>query len=384
MKNPPSRFDRNFKNSTNITKLFLFITPLFFISSLLAAEPIPFEENFSFDLAQQQLHNDPDSLAYITVNNRILAKVNGNPISVIDVMKKMDLVFHQQFPSLTDSELARFQFYTTNWTYFLKDMIDNELILADAQAKKIPITPADVREEMEALFGPNVVLTIDKMGLSYEDVWKMLEKDISVRRMFYFMVRTKAMDKVHPKDMRLAYEDFTKKHQKPNEWFYHVISIRGTDSDKNADIAQAAYELLKNETDIDFKILTFRLNEIDTFDDLVNISISEEFHRTDNTIAKSHKEVLSDLQTGQFGKPIQQISRADNTTVYRIFYLNQHLQSTPVTFNEIEEQLKEELLARALSEESDIYLNKLRHRFGFDDNSLKDTIPENFQPFTMQ
>ena len=35
----------------------------------------------------------------LQINNRILANVNGKPISVIDAMKKMDVIFFRQFPN---------------------------------------------------------------------------------------------------------------------------------------------------------------------------------------------------------------------------------------------------------------------------------------------
>ncbi|MBA3815063.1 MAG: SurA N-terminal domain-containing protein, partial [Parachlamydiaceae bacterium] len=97
----------------------------------------------------------------IVVNNRILAKVNGKAISVMDLMKKMDLLFYRQFPQYISSAQARYQFYQANWKHLLEEIIDKELILADAQDAKIPISAGDVRQEMEVLFGPNIISNLD-------------------------------------------------------------------------------------------------------------------------------------------------------------------------------------------------------------------------------
>ncbi len=69
----------------------------------------------------------------IVIQNSILTQVNGTPISVIDLKKKMDLVFHQNYPQLEDSTAARYQFYQTSWRHVLSEMIDHQLILADAK-----------------------------------------------------------------------------------------------------------------------------------------------------------------------------------------------------------------------------------------------------------
>src|SRR6202035_4022048 len=64
--------------------------------------------------------------AQILVNNRILAKVNGKAISVIDLMKKLDMLFYRQFPEYTSSMQARFQFYQANWKHVFQELLDKE------------------------------------------------------------------------------------------------------------------------------------------------------------------------------------------------------------------------------------------------------------------
>src|SRR5580658_6057552 len=96
-------------------KFFAFSFILFLFSSYLYAlknEPL-FQMN----------HEEPK----IFVNNRILAKLNGKPISTYDLMKKMDLTFYREYPQYTSSTDARFQFYQMSWRYVLEEMIDKAL-----------------------------------------------------------------------------------------------------------------------------------------------------------------------------------------------------------------------------------------------------------------
>src|SRR5579872_3060389 len=112
---------------------------------------------FAADLPRVDFSREPK----ISMQNTILAKVNGTTISMMDVKKKMDILFHQNYPQLADSNQARFQFYEVSWRHVLMEMIDHELILADAAEKEVKLTDGEVREEMEARFGPNVMLTLD-------------------------------------------------------------------------------------------------------------------------------------------------------------------------------------------------------------------------------
>ena len=113
----------------------------------------------------------------LSVQNTILTRVNDNVISVVDVMKKMDLVMHQSYPDLVNSSQARMQFYSMHWKSVFNEMVDNELILADAESREIKLTDGEIREEMERRFGPNVQITLDKIGFSLDDAKNMIKKE---------------------------------------------------------------------------------------------------------------------------------------------------------------------------------------------------------------
>ena len=115
-----------------------------------------------------------NAMARLAVDNRILATVHGKAISALDLAKKMNLLFVQQFPEQTASAEARFQFYQVNWRQLLEDLIDKELILLDAKELKLPAAVGDVRQEMESLFGPDVVMTLSKVNLSYVEARQVI------------------------------------------------------------------------------------------------------------------------------------------------------------------------------------------------------------------
>ena len=102
--------------------IFLLFSPLFLIAAPITG------------------HSEPK----ISINNRILARVNGKPLTTYDLVKKMDLAFYKQYPQYASSNMARFQFYQQGWSYVLDDLITEELILADAKESHIEVSAGDL------------------------------------------------------------------------------------------------------------------------------------------------------------------------------------------------------------------------------------------------
>ena len=227
----------------------------------------------------------------IGVQNTILAKVNGTSISMIDVKKKMDLVFHQHYPHLMNSNQARFQFYEASWRHVLMEMIDNELILADAADKEVKLTDAEVREEIENRFGPNVMTTLDKIGVTYDEAWKMVRNELIVRRMTWWFIHSKAMAKVTPQEIRQAYRLHLKENPPYCDWKYRVLTIRG--ENLNA-ISEELYQqvLALGQSPESIQSL---LQEFEKSHPGVSITLSTEYQAKDAELAETHRAALQDL-----------------------------------------------------------------------------------------
>ncbi len=318
---------------------------------------------------------DYGSNSKIAVQNSILAKVNGKTLSVMDVKKKMDLIFHQNYPQYIDSNQARFQFYEASWRQVLRDMIDNELIISDALDKEIKLTDGDVREVMEERFGPNVMQTLDKIGLTYDETWKMVKNELIVQRMSFWFIQSKAMNSVTPQDIRQAYRLYLEENPPYTEWKYRVISIRTDEADDKIieQIHKTLSEYGKSPDDSKDLISTLEAPG-------VSITVSNEFVVKSHDLSEIHKASLEHLTAGEYGKPTFQTSRAEKKAVYRIFYLIGKTDYPASPFESISLQLKNGLFQQAAARESDSYLNKLRKFYGFDTQA----IPEDLQPFSLQ
>lgn len=350
----------------SLLPIFLFCLPLYALPSMLDTSA----------LAIPAPSND------IAINNRILLKVNGKVISMLDVVKKMDLLFYRQYPEYASSSLARYQFYQSSWKAILQSVIDDELILADAAEKKVNVSDGDVREELEDIFGPDVVINIDKIGLTYEEAWDLLKKELTVQRMNSMLVRAPALNDVGPKSIRDTYEDFAKKNPAETAWVYRVFTIRSSDKERVEKLAEEALHLIRaSELSLEDVAASLQQRE-----EGVQITLSEEYNRKEKELSDAHKETLSAIaKAAQKGvsMPIIQAGK-NNEIAARLFYLKEKCQVNPPAFDELKDEIQSELLRKAVAHHSKAYLEKLRRHYGITREYVAQMVPDNFQPFSMQ
>jgi hypothetical protein len=332
-------------------------------TSAIATQPAP---NFSAE-------------SKIAMQNMILAKVNGRTFSVMDVKKKMDLLFYKNYPHLADSLQARAQYYQASWRPVLTEMIDNELILADAMAKELKLTDGEIREEMENRFGPNVMMTLDKIGLTHEETWDLIKNEMMVQRMSWWFIHSKAMQSVTPKDIRESYQAYLKQNPPYEECKYRVVSIRMDTPDETLSEKIYSFLLEKNKSP---ENLQAELKQLET--ENAKIQISNEYVAKDIELSESHKNALASLSPGTFSKSVSQFSKAEKKTIYRIFYLNEKTGHPAPSFEAISQELQNKLVQKAAISFSDSYLGKLRKHYGFDPDSFKKAVPEDLHPFSLQ
>ncbi|HSX38503.1 MAG TPA: hypothetical protein VLE95_06705 [Chlamydiales bacterium] len=320
----------------------------------------------------------PSSDKKIAFQNSILAKVNGTTLSMMDVKKKMDLLFHQRYPHLSQSSAARCQFYEQSWRALLMEMIDNELVLADAADHDVKIPDAEVRETMESRFGPNVLATLDQIGLSYNEAWKILKNELIVQRMSWWFIQSKAIQSVTPQSIREAYQQFLEEHPPYLDLQYQVVTIQAQGLDQKLDqIADRVHQFLINSGK-SLENVADALLEIDP-----SIQISTQYQATDLQISESYRSILASLLPGSYSAPVVQKSRG-NKRIAKIFYLAHKTDHPASSFQELSASLRDQLIQNAMMKQSALYLERLRKSYGFDTAFLQDTLSENAHPFSLQ
>lgn len=320
----------------------------------------------------------------IFINNRILARVNGKPISTYDLMKKMDLTFFRQYPQYTSSVHARYQFYELSWKSALLDMIDKELILADAQESKIEVSSGDIRQEIEASFGPNIVANLDKAGLSFEEASKTMQEEIIIRRLLAGRVHAKVFRKVTPSRVRLAYEEFIQDpdNARLTRWSYRIVTIKDRTLKKTEETANVTYQLLLEGIPLDQ--LATHLKERKVLGRKGKVTVSNVIKHNDKEVSKDYYEILKNLEKGMYSQPFAHKSRSNNTTVYRILSVEEKIPGGIPSYKEMETHLKEKLLDQEINTETDNYLAKLRQHYHIRQTDLDAYLPPDYKPFILK
>ena len=315
----------------------------------------------------------------LAMQNRVLTRVGEKTITVLDVMQKMTLYLQRNYPDQATSPLARSQFFIENWRDVLIQMINQELILADANHLEVKISDKEVREEMLERFGPNVMQTLDSIGIPFEKAKQLTHNEVAIERMSWYRVHSKAHELITPKHIKLAYKEYVTNNPPTCELEYQVLSIRSQDREAAKTLADTAYLLLK-EKKAEFSTLSAQLPEVED----VSVTISDSYHVKETELSKTHKEVLTTLTPGSISPPSRQVSRFDKSEVFRIFFLKEENKTTPRSFEEMENDLRQELFGRAVAMKTDEYVAKLRKQYGYDDKHLEEIIPDDYQPFSMQ
>lgn len=320
----------------------------------------------------------------IFVNNRILSRVNGKPISTYDLMRKMDLAFYRQFPEYTSSNVARAQFYDMSWKYVLEDLIDKELILADAQESKIEVSGGDVRQEMEVSFGPNIIMNLDQAGISFEEAAKIMQEEIIIRRMIAGRVHAKAFRQVTPIKVKRAYEEFIDDpaNTRLTQWVYRIVTIKERNLQKTEETAKAAHQFLMEGVALDQ--LPAILKERKCLGRKGQVNVSKSIRHNDKEISNDYRDILLHLDPGMYSQPFSHKSRSNQGVVYRILFIEDKVPGGVPSFKEMEVNLKNKLLDQAIDQETEVYLQKLRQHYHIQLQEIEASIPSDYQPFVLK
>lgn len=325
----------------------------------------------SFSLLQAQAEK-------VIVNNRILTTVNGRTLSVLDVVKRMDVFLAQNYPQYLDSEPAKMQFYTMQWKATLQRMVDEELMMADAESREVKASDAEVREEIQNRYGPNVMASIDKLGLTYEEARAMVHQDLVIQKIQWLRVTSKALAKVTTDVVKKAFEESLVKNPPKEMWTYQFLTIRYDEADKALSLAEDLAHLEETASHL-LPVAADLFKEKMPQEEWTHFSLSSELTSEDRELSETHRAVLSQMTPGTWSKPTVQQSR-DGSNVVRIFHLKSHTKQETPQFETMATGLRQDLLNQHAEKEMEGYLARLHERFNYNQNSLD--IPSQFQPFS--
>ncbi len=318
-----------------------------------------------------------EEMLRLKINNRPLAKINDEVISLLDVVKKMDAFLYEYHSDKPLSTLEKAQFYQKNWKQMLEEMICNEFVLLDAKEKGVQIETGQIHEELEERFGPHTAFTLDRIGLSFKEAYDWIRKENIIRQMMWHKVQVKALQGITPQLIKKAYQTYLESHPPTHNWTYQVLSIQGVDKKVCDELAAQAYQILSSKT----KEIEEVAADLKKTNQEVTVSLNKKCSLETSTLSKQHYEVIKDLVVHTFSKPILQINRKDQKNVTRIFYLDDRTEIPPSSFEEVYDSLQNKLFQELLQKEKKVYFNSLKNRYGFDKTNPQIILSEDYEPF---
>ncbi len=295
----------------------------------------------------------------VVINNRPLIKIQNQTLSLLDVIKKMDLFIEQGFPQAKESPLARMQFYMHNWQYTLNDLVDDLLILQEAEDKEIKVSDGDVHEEMNERFGSSLLSKIDAMGMRYDDIKAMLHSELMVKQILSHKVHTKTMQQITPSAIKEAYSEYVKANPPKQYWTYQTLTFRG-EMEEIEKLAHASHALLKQNRYENLSQLYQHLQ--DTAPETVTISLSPTLEGDQFSLSQTHLQVLNTLSAKTpFSSPVKQAGRLD--TSFKIFHFHSYTYTEPEKFEALYTTLQDDLYHKIFRKEKHRYTQHLRRKY---------------------
>lgn len=330
----------------------------------------------------------------INLEPRILAKVGSEAVTVYDVKKKLDVIFLQQSPEYAGNEAARFEFYTRFWKDALRELVQAKLVLLNAkeQEDKISqkmVTESDVHREMQQRFGPNVIESLAKIGLSYDEGARMILEELKVQTMIWISVHSNTEQKVSPDLIRERFEKLIKETPNKHIWNYQVITLNTQDPEEKKTLVDLIHSELSSR---DLTKLTslaktasacIKKTPSEQQAHLLNtgisapLSVSPVINTGEDEITPQRKEVLEKLNSGEASDLIEEETRSSGKKVSRVLVLHGKVAAKLPTFAEKQSELKSVCLGEVFERDMSAYVKGLEDRYG-----IEVCYPEGFEPFT--
>ena len=292
----------------------------------------------------------------IVADQRILASIRDHIITVGDVMKKMDIVFYQQYPQFRNSTEHRLQFYDSNWRAMLQELVERRVIMVFAEENHMEVGHGEVREELEELFGPNVLLTMYEARVSMDDAYDMIRQDIMMRRILHFYVRAAALASITPQKIKEVYQEKYENRAKEEKISWHILSLKAPEGPSVTQKIKAIVDALNHESST-FEKERERLPE--GWDLLLSPLFTTEISQLSSTL----RPVLEHSAAGIWSDPIQAKEAKKGCEKWSSYFVKERLKGERIPLNVVENEIQETLLSPLIQERRKIFIDDLIKKY---------------------
>lgn len=316
----------------------------------------------------------------IVVKNCPLVKFHKNVISVMDVKKRMDLLLLEKDPASYDNPLTRYRFYQESWKRVLNDIIHEKMMLLESEELKVEVTDLTIKEELNKRFGPNVIPTITKLGLSSKEAYELVKTDQIVKVMSWYQVWSKAILRVTPSAVKKNYEEYLAKNPPEEKWTYKFLTLKGHDAGEIEAKAKTISATIEKTHPRSLEELKQQLQESP---EKITTTISSEITLNQKEIAPNIRMLLNSLGIQMISEPKVVMSKTQDETICRVYQLIDYSKEQAKNLDALKETLENELLNAYGNKLMQEYIQKLKKHFCYQELAIEKISSSDFCPFEL-
>ncbi|OGN61413.1 MAG: hypothetical protein A3F09_03435 [Chlamydiae bacterium RIFCSPHIGHO2_12_FULL_49_11] len=316
----------------------------------------------------------------IVVHNAPLVKVYDRVFSVIDVKKRMDMTLLEKDPRSFEYAPARYQYYVNSWRQVLDDMVNEYLMLLDAKEMKIEIPEPNLKEEINKRFGPNVVATISRLGLTPKEASEFVKNEQLVKTIAWYKIWVKVFHDVTPSKLHESYVAYVKSNPPEEKWTYQVLTLKPSKADKLEEESKFLQNLVQTVKTKDLAELKV---DLETALPESSVTVSSAITLSEKEIAPNIKGLLSSIGINMISSPILQVVKNSDVNACKVYRLLDHAKAVPPSFSTMKDQLENELLMQKSRKFQAEYVRYLKEHFCFEELAISKAHAD-FEPFQIK
>ncbi len=294
----------------------------------------------------------------IQTNNTILAHVGKKAITALDVKREMDRQLYLFDNTVFNNPEVVFSHYNQNWKYTLKKIVQDELMLLEAEALQFSIPPQEITKKTTELYGENPVPLYQLLSITPDEAKDHGKRELYSMYLTYFKVWDKCNVEATPKEVQKAYQSFIKDLPKNDKWIYQAMYVQGKDEQSVKKASESISQMLQEGHYSNLASIVDRLsagNEL-------KVGMSKDITLTTKELSPSLLAVLENLEVGMMSDVITGKSAGNYTG--KVLHLKEIKREPIPEFSDISDQLKNSIVNTASEQISEKYFTGLVKKYG--------------------
>ncbi len=292
------------------------------------------------------------SNSVVAQGDRILARVNDDVVTLSDLEERLRPIISKYESSYSGEELLANLVKAEK--YWLNQLIENKLILQDAEKQGIEISSEQLEARVEQIKSDfesemQFKVFLESQGMNIDQLKKSVEENMKIG-ISTMRIREKAKHKISPKGVALYYEEHKKAFKEDGMVRASHILVRQKDNDSETEkIAEEIHLKIKNGGD--FAALAREYSDgphAQEGGDLGFFVSGQHISEIDNTIEKLKVGDLSDVFKSRLG--------------CHILLVKQRKKSRVKPFSEAQDEIENIILREKAKEIWDQWITKLKEK----------------------